>query len=371
MKQTLSFSITGEFITNTVREWFWEENKPYDICEQLLFSCLVNDQISDDQRRSLAQDIIEGRKKLVGLNDLTIEDDNELVRPLSQKINELKRKNGILQIVEDMRVNPIKYVDPYSTVKSIKAIKEGLTRLSINAFEDIARYFTYIEDYYGTITEELLPQAETPTACGLWMFDEADLIYDICYKLSTTIGTNEFWDAIYQSTKDRDGFQERNNRYLAKQRLIKRHNDEQENPEKYNVYDSTREIRREDEDIKPDNINRWTGLISPKGDFYSCGFAEHTYTAYLIIVHNPNMFPNEMKYVGKSNIEYMPRFDLPDSALDILINNYGWCATRYLPTQGDYITFPSNGKITKAQKDTIWDAILKFEKHIKIDEILM
>lgn len=371
MKQTLSFSITGEFITCTAREWFWEENKPYEICEQLLFSCLVNDQITDEQRRLLAQDIIEGRKKLVGINDLTIEDDNKNVRPLSQKVNELKRKNGVLQIMEDMRINPIKYVDPYSSVKSIKAIKDGLTRFSVYVLEDVIHYFTHFEDYYGVTTDKLIPQAETPTACGLWLFDEASLIYDICYKLSTTVGTDDFWDAVYQNTKDRDGFQERNNRYLAKQRLIKRNSDEQQNPEKYGVYDSTREIRHDDEKIKPDNINKWAGLISPKGDFYSCGFAEHTRTAYLIIVHNPTMFPNEMKYVGKSNIEYMPRFDLPDSALDILINDYGWCATRYLPTEGDYITFPSNKKITKAQKDTIWDAILKFDKHIKINEILM
>lgn len=40
MSERLNFSIDGEFLTNVARDWFWNMNKPYKKCEELLFSCM-------------------------------------------------------------------------------------------------------------------------------------------------------------------------------------------------------------------------------------------------------------------------------------------------------------------------------------------
>lgn len=79
----LHFSIEGEFITNVARSWFWDEDKPYEKSEELLMSCMCGG--SDTEKRVTCQDIIEGRKKLVGINEFELVDDNENVRPISKK----------------------------------------------------------------------------------------------------------------------------------------------------------------------------------------------------------------------------------------------------------------------------------------------
>ena len=34
--EKLCFSVTGEFVTNTARDWFWAEKKPYKKVEEFL-----------------------------------------------------------------------------------------------------------------------------------------------------------------------------------------------------------------------------------------------------------------------------------------------------------------------------------------------
>ena len=61
----LSFSVTGSFVTRTSREWFYTGNDlPKAI--DLLMSCLVTDELTDEQRLVLALDILAGKKDVVG-----------------------------------------------------------------------------------------------------------------------------------------------------------------------------------------------------------------------------------------------------------------------------------------------------------------
>lgn len=80
----VGWKVDGEFITQLAREWLWLERKPYEKVEELLLSCLVTDQITDAEKRDIAQQILEGRKKLVGINIFTLEKDGENIRPLSE-----------------------------------------------------------------------------------------------------------------------------------------------------------------------------------------------------------------------------------------------------------------------------------------------
>ena len=101
MSERLNFSIDGEFLTNVARDWFWNMNKPYKKCEELLFSCMEGG--DKEEKRRVCQDIIEGRKKLVGINEFELVDDNTKVRPLGQKVEELQRKMLVSQCRENYR----------------------------------------------------------------------------------------------------------------------------------------------------------------------------------------------------------------------------------------------------------------------------
>ena len=112
--ETLCFQIEGEWITNLARTWFWDENKDYEVVEELLLNCLMTDEISLDEKKDIVREIVEGRKKLMGLNTFTLEEDGVLVRPIYKKVQELKRKEAIRKIKDDMDIHANNYIDEYA-----------------------------------------------------------------------------------------------------------------------------------------------------------------------------------------------------------------------------------------------------------------
>lgn len=63
---SLSFNIQGEFVTRIAREWFYYENKPYETVEELLLSCMCGTDISTEELKRMAQEIILGRAEFKG-----------------------------------------------------------------------------------------------------------------------------------------------------------------------------------------------------------------------------------------------------------------------------------------------------------------
>lgn len=49
----LSFKIQGEFVCHLARSWFWDENREYEKCEELLLSCLMTDEISEEEKKKI------------------------------------------------------------------------------------------------------------------------------------------------------------------------------------------------------------------------------------------------------------------------------------------------------------------------------
>lgn len=47
----LQFKVDGEFVCKLARTWFWDENRPYEKCEELLLSCLGTDEITSEERK--------------------------------------------------------------------------------------------------------------------------------------------------------------------------------------------------------------------------------------------------------------------------------------------------------------------------------
>ena len=411
--QVVHFSFDGGWITDLARTWFWDENKPYETCEELLLNSLCTDAISLDERKAIACEIIEGRKKLVGVNTFSLEDDNENVRPIYLKLNEVRRKLDIEKIESDMFSNAIKYVDPWATVKSIRVAKESGSHNSVYRSEvrnryECENYFRYSDEDIDITTgvpyvgSDVMDNVKNLENGGLWLLDEPEIVYDIVGDNISEVGKEEFWDKVYDLVKDNDFLKRRNNRYLAYKRMKDRTegseviewksiSDSQECPSRKLEQikflenrlssivgnDDTKDIQKfelemsldvlkecnveTDKDLlyymKPDDYIKWEGLVAPNGDFFSCSFGGHNVKAYNLILGRSDLFPGIDYSAG--SIRHGLNID-NTNALDELLRQ-GWCATRYLPYRGQYIYTPEDVGVmkepTKAQKDAIFDAM--------------
>lgn len=393
--EELYFKVEGEFICDLARTMFWDDDRPYEACEELLLSCLGTDEISLDEKKVIAQDILEGKKKLIGINCFELVDDNENIRPITNKIKQLQDKLQLKCIKEHMESNPLLYVDPFSTVKSLKAAREYK---QISTYEDAYRYFCFSEFDFDYSNEYAAYQSET--MCGLWLLHEPELVLKVNGK-PIDYYDNSFWDRLYEYIKDRKGsFLERNQRYLGSLRINENRRAEnvrrekeaeklgkealvsqersiqtkitEENKHENFIdslsYDEYAAYLRENEpmeigyDVKPDIIFNFEGLIDPKGNFYSCDFGGHNLKAYNLLLTYWDQFDFKT-LIGK---EIKSRTELRmlqmDKALDVIIDA-GWIATRYLPHRGHYLSYKPDisFRATKVQKDTIWEALTKFE----------
>ena len=379
--ERLTWQIEGEFITDLARTWFWNENRPYKDSEELIKSC-ISSATSKEEYKNIALDIIEGRKKFVGVNQFELVNDGKNVRYISDKINDLHKQLEIEEIKDKIEYSGIDYVDPYSTVKSLKEARNH----NVKARTDCEIWFMYsCEDQrrasmYGDC--DTLPSAKKPTKAGLWLFDKPELIYRATNG-NQHVSDDEFWKNIYELIKDDKVFAERNNYYLATLRMKaakkeywdrfwesckEKADQEAENPYKFMSEEWFEFEFRKNNDyqylLKPDAIDKWEGLIDPQGNYYSCEFGGHNIKAWYLLVHKD-------KNLEQCDLHEF-KVDM-NNALDYLLNQ-GWCATRFLPVRGEFISYPplSSGKqITKAQIDRIFDAMIKFDvRPDNIDEIM-
>lgn len=81
-KETLHFKVSGEFLTNFVRDLYIEGRKLNDVIE-ILQVCTAGDMTME-----IAQGIILGKYKLVGENEFTLEPDDKDIKPYSKQIQE-------------------------------------------------------------------------------------------------------------------------------------------------------------------------------------------------------------------------------------------------------------------------------------------
>lgn len=383
--ETLQWKVDGEFICDIARTWFWDENKPYEKCEELLLCVLVTDELSLDEKKKIAQDILEGRKKLIGINEFELVDDNQLVRPISEKLYQLNNKILALEIEKDMEINPLNYVDPYSTVRSIEELDSDFY-----SYKTLYEYFCYSELDFDHKND--LSKKRPYTKCGLWLFDNSKMISKVYGKKAPMVGTqeaDEFWKKIYEDIKssNKSEFIERNEKYLASLRIKEEKRGLENNtylnnkvymndnvdferpleldPVSYAKYLMNLEPGDVDYIVLPDNMEKFEGLIDKNGSFYSCSFGGHNIKAFHIITTNYKDF-------GFSSRREALEVLRADKALDNLVE-HGWIATRYLPSIGNYLTYSNNPNFrpSKDQKNRIWDLIVKYDTEIDNTSILM
>lgn len=104
--RTVSFSVTGEFVTRTAREWLWLEGKPWSVVEDFLLSCMCGTDKSREELVELATKVLIGRAKFIGNTGdgsyAMVDDDRDLagkyINQWNQKVSEMKKR---LREVED------------------------------------------------------------------------------------------------------------------------------------------------------------------------------------------------------------------------------------------------------------------------------
>ena len=330
--------VNGEEICKLVRDLFWVENLGYDECEKILMECLDDSKISLQEKQVIIQNIIEGRSKLVGTNVFSVVDDNSNVRLISSKLKKNKENDMINKIRLDMISNPYNYIDPFSTVKSIKRFDEIK---SVNCdFNEIYKYFACNEDgeEYKSFSKE--------TKCGLWLIGDAEFVFDVYGKpIPCKTSKDEyadFWDKVYQKIKDEDCFSDRNDNYLYKIRQ------KQESSEKIRKFVNN-ELEEDNSSKSSNDLNDVpTGIVYSNGIFAPCEFGGHECLAKRICDY------------------HKIRLNKNKSYLDTLIKQ-GFISLRSLPNVGYYVSFNNLDNITNEQFKTIFDIEKEFNIKFKFN----
>jgi hypothetical protein len=236
--KTLHFSISGDYITDIVRQVWVEGDMTKAI--HILKSGFPMFEMD------LIMDIILGKKKLVGINEMTIEDDDttecygipllSMDQQIANKEKALKEREDKILAMEQMNNGEIEKIAsvhglipvPCSLLQSYPTLygtrygfKDGFT---IEMYEEL--FPDKVEEAKKKLSVVMFKRRikDTMIASGLNARLAGDLVEDPISAIDKTTGMAKLNDGIPKVDKDLDG------------------------------------------------LNGW---ISPDGDFYSCGFMGH------------------------------------------------------------------------------------------------
>lgn len=367
MREKLSFQIDGEFICSTARSWFWESGQPYEKCERLLLGSLITDQLTLAERKSIVIEILEGRKKLVGINTFQLMEDGANIRPLSLKFQQYEREDMIRRIEADMEARPLAYVDRYAAPRALEDYEviqhwqrgEEPEPGGVLTQADQVRMYLYAQtNIIGAARLEPGYYAgEMPLDRGMYLLDHPDWVYD--YIGAPVSDENEsalyqklfeFWEA--KSKEDLPSSQltfirARNERYLAAMRAD---GEPSSDPPAGLSLDERDELLQRAE---PDEFLSAYGMIDRQGRWYSCSFGGHNAKAYTLARAKLEQF-------GFQPGERIPH---RDKALDLLFDA-GWVILQNPYISGEpSVVFKSGLRPTKAQVDTVFDYMIHFNRH--------
>lgn len=371
--ETLCFKIEGEWVTNIARSWFWDENKDYEVVEELLLNCLVTDEISLDERKDIVREIIEGRKKLVGINSFELEEDGVLIRPIYKKIQELKRKEEIRKIKDDMDIHANNYIDEYALDISLDDYRLECEMDVYNcSFDAVFEYFYKEKD-----TSE--------TKCGLWIFDRPDIVYDLIGGVIDSNNKDKFFEKLYEYLNKKENLsismKKRQSRY---EQFIRVGNVEDKETAKscLPAYVESDYLFGDPELNyygKPDDLIKDYAWINRYGEWYSCDFGGHQLKAEVIICLNEKIekdFLSWIEEVGeKEEVSINNVREIKYTKTKVKMQNSNWYVdgselyTEYLLRKG-WVKFhnPNGGesypeyylKPTREQNDSMFKASMKF-----------
>lgn len=77
MEEKLRFEVDGEWFTDFIRDLYYQRDESYEVCKRKLLDSLHLISLTKDEEDNLAESILFGDKKLVGVNAFDLVDDIE------------------------------------------------------------------------------------------------------------------------------------------------------------------------------------------------------------------------------------------------------------------------------------------------------
>lgn len=229
------------------------------------------------------------------------------------------------QIREDMITHPLNYVDRFAMTDSYETLCTNAKHHYIDCSYDGIKRFLYGKTGYSDAFNN-----------GAWLFTHPDLVAEFNGEPLPEQESNpefyktDFWTklASWIEANMKGTSVER------RQRL-------------YNSYISDRPIQHQ--------LTKY-GLIAPDGTWYACKFGEHAALAGRIIMRNREAF-------GLSDHEVLNMaYDWSGKGLDFLYKR-GWIAIRNPSMGNTFLDMDETKTATKAQVNTIFDYISKFNRY--------
>ena len=66
-ERIVHMTIDGQWLTDFLRTWFWDENRPFEKCQAIVADCMVR--ANESQIRQVTTDLLEYRKTFQGQNE--------------------------------------------------------------------------------------------------------------------------------------------------------------------------------------------------------------------------------------------------------------------------------------------------------------
>ena len=350
-ERLVGFMVDGEFITDLARQWFWVEKKGYDKSEELLLSCLICDQLSDVELKSIAREILEGKKKLVGINNFTLEDDTDyLTRPLDTNTLTVERdalKDRIRELEEQLEKSRKDVENLHDTVHKIYAeVRENYTPNEVveekyeKPLRKIADRLAEKYDPIIIMRKKLAEGNFVDEMTFQKLFGKADedlkkKFLDFCDSFNIYPGRSRhggwswvcFYDKETDEQLDTDDFI---NKGIA---IV------EEKPEKI-------EEKCNEEDEVIDDCTPW-GWLSPTGEFDEGDFGDHEQVAYDIIERKgwDDEWSNWERGTCRLGRDFLTR-----------VKGY---ALLHNPMGLSYTIVSREKPLTKAQKEFLYDYFIK------------
>lgn len=383
-KGTLHFSINYEYITDLARTWLWDENKELEKCIELLCDCLMHPDIDDKKRKEIAIEVLEGRKKLIGINEGQLVEDGENIRPLTDLVAKKEKEIKYRDMMTQMNTYPYLYLDlacgGYSVVNAVKTY--GVRKIRDEVKEMNVQDLIFFR-LHGWRAKDESPFEKGYLQAGTRLLQNPRFAFEI---LGGPV--KDHYETMDKCTiywrKELQKWKEGGLTYMTmndNQREVYMRNMQADNEfpfigvanEPYQISEEVQDalddgweefadMSKEKQDLdwykysgKPDPEGEFYeeyGWVSPNGQFYSSGFGGHQTKAYSILKENEvllNDFKHFFaKYYDSSNI-YRDKSYLAM----IFLSRLGWIKIKRDYEKGLAVFQFSNTRLTSKQTDTL------------------
>lgn len=312
MIEKVGFSIDCEWLCNFIRDKVYYEGSTWsDGIKMLIKSFGIDSDTADD--------ILRGKKVIRGINSGTLEDDNKYQEYLDyqKKLDEKRIKHDILV---DMTINPLNYVDPFATKYSFWGFEKewGMKKshdIHMVTREDVIQYFEYHTDMFSGHVNDL---SNTFLRGGCYGLELPDYLYNNRI-INGPVGSRfEFYDSLYVffekllteetwlSDEDKREIRMRQESHRAWRRAQYYKSDEYIDKRIEEITARQTENKKQVLDfldgseysdcityIPTDKMSAY-GIITPDGDFYACDYGTHKFAAFMIakqknLLENPDL----------------------------------------------------------------------------------